>query len=270
MNLQTHIDQALDRVQSEQTHVAEKEAAFEEFERNVREIPAVSPSSQRETTQPATGGLLTVSASAPTTTTQTTEDRYHEVREAFAETVRPYSIDNLDEPESLLATIGEELGEDLAVALAPETGGQFTATTKQAVLSAIAERRQELSVMEQALDAEEQSLRSAIDATEEITNWLIEANESSLTDLGFDELQVRHETLAEHRSQYDQIAFDRQAFLDATTSRDATVGINHRTLVEYLYAELPINYPVLVTSTRLDDVCADCQCVVRDHLVRQV
>lgn len=270
MTVETHIQQALDRVQDEQTHVAEKQSAFDAFERDVRDISVCSSNQQAGTTHTTSGGVLTAAASTVLGGGGASEDRCRAVREAFAETVRPYSIDDVDEPESLVATIQEELGDELAVALAAETSSQFTPTTKQAVLSKTTERCKELDVMGRALDAEEESLRSASDAVTEIIDWLVEVNETPLTELDFDELQARHESLAAHRTQCDRIARDRQVFLDGTTSRDASVGITHRTLVEYLYAELPIDHPVLVTSTRLDGVCADCQRVVRDHLVRRV
>lgn len=270
MNIQTHIHHALASVQDEQIHVAGKQVAFDEFERNVQGIPADSTGSHAEAVQTTTGGAITATASRIIGGISSSEDRCHEVREVFAETIRPHSIEDTDEPESLLETIREELGGDLAVTLATQKGGRFTSTTKRAVLSASAERRQELMVMEQALDAEEDSLQSAIETVETTIDWLVEANETPLTDLDFDELQARHETLATHRTQCNQIAHDRQAFLNRTTSHEAAVGINHRTLTEYLYAELPVNYPVLVTSTRLDEICTGCQRMVRDHLVRRV
>jgi hypothetical protein len=268
MTLQTHVDQALDRVQSEQTHVNEKQAGYDTFERTVRELPTGSPGNQGTVAQSATGEALTASASL--LSVQSSQNHCREVREAFAETIRPYSVEDADEPESLLETISEELGDDVAVALAPQTGGQFTAQTKQAVLSAITERRDELAVMEQRLETEEQSLQAANERVTTIIDWLCEANETPLTDVEFDELQARHETLADHRTRCDQIAVDRQEVLDETTSRDGSVAIQHRTLVDYLYDELAFDYPVLGTCTRLDSVCADCQRVVRDHLVRRV
>lgn len=42
------------------------------------------------------------------------------------------------------------------------------------------------------------------------------------------------------------------------------------TLAEFLYAEFPVDHPVLATATRLDDGSADCQLAIRDHLGRRV
>lgn len=269
MSVRTHIWQALDRVEDEQEHVVEKQTAFDEFEQTVGDLSVAPPSSEIGALQASAGGSLGVSI-ATTHGTQPSEDHCQHVREAFAETVRPYSIQDLDEPESVVETIAEEFGKDLAMIFAPGSGGQFTAPTKQALVSAVAERQQELAVIERALDAEEESLRSASDEIEGIIGWLAETNETRMINLGFETLQTHHEELATHRDRCDEIAGDRQEFLHGTTSRDAAVGLTHRSLVEYLYVELPVDYPVLVTVTRLDDVCVDCQRVVRDQFVRRV
>lgn len=268
MTIQTHIQQALDRVADEQAHIVEKQTAFDEFERIVRDLSVTPSSGEGVASQAPTGGSLTVSVS-PTHTTQPSEDRCQRVREAFAETFRPYSTGDFDKPESVVETIGDELRKDLAMILAPGSDGQFTAPTKQALLSAVAERQQELAVMERALEAEDQFLRSARGEIQETIGRLIEANETPLTDLGFDDLQTYHEELARHRTRCNEVACDRQEFLHGTTSYHAAVGISHRTLVEYLYAELPVDYPVLVTVARLAKLCEECQRVVRDHLVRR-
>lgn len=269
MTVRTHIRQALDRVADEQTQVAEKRAAFEEFERSVRDLTSGPQGGDVSASSPSTDGSLTVSVSTGRGA-RPSENRCQYVREAFAETVQPHSGTDLGEPESLVETMAEELSEDLAMLLAPETPGQFTAQTKQALLAAVSQRQAELSVMARALDAEAESLRAASDDVEEIIGWLVEADQTRLTERDFDALHTTHEELATRRTRCDEIARDRQEHLHSTTSRDATVGLSHRSLVDHLYAELPVAYPVLVTVTRLDDVCAECQRVVRDHLVRRV
>jgi hypothetical protein len=269
MTVRTPLLQALERVADEREHVTEKQNAFDEFERTVRDLSVAPQSGEFEASQAPTGGSIAVSV-ATTHGTRPSEDHCRSIREAFTETVRPYSVEDLDEPESLVETMAEELSRDLATMLAPGSGGQFTAPTKRALLSAVAERQQELTVMKRALDAEEQSLRSASDEIGEIIDRLAEANESRMINLGFDALQTHHEELTRHRDRCDEIVHDRQDFLHDTTSRDATVGLTHRSLVEYLYAELSIDHPVLVTVTRLDDICADRQREVRDQIVRRV
>ena len=268
MTLETHIDQAQTRVSEERTHVAGKRRAFEAFGRRVREIPTTGADAS-----PGAGGgageLFTAAQTTTTTGTSSAGGSCQDVCEAFAETVHPYSATDID-ADGLAETMRSELDDDLAVALAPNTGGQLAATTKQAVLTKVTERGKELAVMRSALEIEEESLQSAAATTERVTDWLVEANETPLTELGFEALRARHETLAAHRQRCDELARDRQAVLDRTTSNEGAAGINHRTLVSFLYEEFPVEYPVLATVARLDEVCADCQRVVRDHLVRRV
>ncbi|ELZ94496.1 hypothetical protein C440_09968 [Haloferax mucosum ATCC BAA-1512] len=270
MTVQTHIRQALGRVRDERTRVAEKAAAFDEFARRVRGIPASSTGQHPKTLQATGGGTLTTTAHVTATQRPSSSDRCRMVRSAFAETVRPCSIDDIDRAEPLSATIEEELSTDLAVALDSQTTGGFTPKTKQAVLSATLERQKELTVMKQVLARERQSLQEAADAVSEVTDWLDVGNETSLADLGFDDLRERHELLATYRTRCEDRLCERQSFLDETASRGGTVSIKQRDLVRYLYEDSSFAYPVLATMTRLHGVLEDCQRIVRDHLVRRV
>ena len=83
-----------------------------------------------------------------------------QVRELFAETVRPHSTAAVEDSETLLETIVAELSDQVAVALAPQNATTgFTAGLKQGVLSEAAQRRQELRAMKRALDREEAARR---------------------------------------------------------------------------------------------------------------
>jgi len=113
-------------------------------------------------------------------------------------------------------------------------------------------------------------LEAAGETVEEITGWIVDTDETPLTDLGFQGLRRRHEALARHRDRCEELATQRQEFLERTTSRSAEAGIRHRSLVPHLDQEFPMDHPLLVTVARLDDACAECQRAVRRHLVRRV
>jgi hypothetical protein len=268
MTVATRIHDALDRVKREREHVSDKQTAFDRFDERVRDVAAGSPRRQSGAMRATAGG--TTSATTAHLRNDASTNRCRQVCRAFAETIRSDSVADVEESEPLLATVQEELGDEVAMALDPDAGGEFTPPVKRAVLSATAQRRTELRTMECALETEAQSLRSAIDELEQVTDWITRTNETSLLDLGFDALRERHETLTLHRTRCDRVVRERQPVLHGTTSYDASAGISHRTLVAYLYDEFPTDHPVLVTATRLDDVCADCQRVVRDHLTRRV
>jgi hypothetical protein len=261
MTIQTHVDQARTRVRTEREAVTAKLDAFESFADRVADLPTEPrPSSPSGVT--ATAGPLSRGGSA-------TDDRCRAVRTAFAETIRPHSVADVDDPESLLATIKSEFSDSIAVALAPTTEPSFTAGLKQAVLSDVGTRRTEMAVLRLALDHEAEHLDAAAAVVDEIVGWIADTDETPLADLGFDALRRRHERLAEHRERCTDLVRERQAFLRRSTNRDGS-GISHRTLVPYLYEDFPVDHPLLATAARLDAICADCQRAVRGHLVRSV
>lgn len=264
MSTETHIDRARDRVRAEQDAVDAKLIAFKTFSNRVANLPT-------ETSPPPSPGVMATAGTQPRVNTSPTADsRCRAVRTAFAETVQPHSIDDVDEPEPLLATIETEFTESIATALAPTTNRSFTADLKQAVIAEASARRIETAVMRRALDREDTALETAAVTVDEITAWIEAANETPLTDFGFEELQRRHQALAAHRDRCEDLTIERQGFLRETTSRNVEAGVRHRNLVHYLYEGLSIDHPVLASSAHLDATCATCQRVIRRHLVQRV
>jgi hypothetical protein len=260
MTVTTHIEQARTQVRTEREAIDAKRRAFERFRDRVAAVqPEPAPSSSRIT---ATGGTLHQKSSS--------KDRCRTVRTAFDETIRPHSVADVDGTESLLTTIRNELSESIALALAPTTESTFSATLKEAIVSEASARRTEIDVLHRALVREEAHLDDAGDVVDDVTTWITDADQTPLTDLGFEALRTRHETLAGHRDRCAELARERQAFLRQTTNENVDVGIRHRSLVPYLYGEFPVDHPVLTTVVRLDSVCAECQRAVRQHLVRRV
>ena len=194
-----------------------------------------------------------------------------QVRELFAETVRPHSTAAVEDSETLLETIVAELSDQVAVALAPQNATTgFTAGLKQGVLSEAAQRRQELRAMKRALDREEASLVEAKDTIDEVLEWIIATNETALTEFEFVTLRARHELLGQFRDQCETTAQERQLLLHSTTSAEAQAGIVHHELMRCLYVAFPVTYPILSTVVQVEQICDGCQCVVREHLVRRV
>ncbi|MFW5964913.1 MAG: DUF7260 family protein [Natronomonas sp.] len=254
---------AIDRVDEEVAHVEATAKAFERFDAEVR---ALDP-----TTLPDGGGVAAadgqvtpaspaIRQGGPTTAGAET------VRSLFEETVRPYSVADLDEAEPLTATMSEELGTGIAAVLDPSTPGQFTAEVQQSIHDAVEQRQAELRAMERALDIERASLTGSLQRLEATCEWLVAADERPLSALGFEALRERHERLETRRRACEDIVADRQAVLDRTTSEGAKTGLTHRSLVEYLSQERSRTYPVLSATARLEATCRDCQRTVRDHL----
>jgi hypothetical protein len=260
MPIETHIHQARKRVTAEREAADAEVDAYDAFIDRVRDVPtAPTPSAPSGAT--ATAGALSRGGSS-------TDDRCRAVRNAFAETVRPHSVDE-DGADSLLETIRHELTASIAVALAPTTEPSFSPELKRVVVSVATTRRTESRVLCRALAREGGQLDSAAALVDDVTDWIDRADESPLRDLDFAALRQRHETLAGYRDRCDERAARRQEFLQGTTNQGVDVGVSHRQLVSSLSEGSPVEFPVLATMARLDAVCAQCQRAVRQHLVRR-
>jgi hypothetical protein len=262
----TPLDDALERVSRERTVIRDMRSAFDQFESEVRQLsPASSGGQARHVTD---GGVTPVSNTMADTGSGT--DRCRTVCELFAETVQPHSTESVDGDEPVLETIRNELGEELALALAPTTGAGFDKTIKQGILSATRQRQTELDAMTDALAAESESLRSAQKAVTSMAEWLESADRESMLSLDFTALRDRHETLVEFEERTETLLRDRQRHLHASTGTNATVGVTHLSLAEYLYGSFTSAYPVLSVLTRFLNCIQKSQRAVRDHLVRRV
>lgn len=260
--MNTLIDQARTRVTAEQDAVDAKLEALEAFRKRVSDLPA-EPTLSSSPRITATAGARLGTDSSP-------DDRCRAVRTAFEETVRPHSVADVDDSESPLATIQNEFTDSIAVALAPTSEISFSPDLKQLIVAETNARQTETSVLRRALAREETQLDTAGNVVDDIVSWIVEADETPLTDLGFAALQQRHETLARHRDRCENLAHQRQEFLRKPTNKNADVGIHHRSLIPYLYQDFPMDHPVLATGARLDVACKQCQRAVRNHLVRRV
>ncbi|WP_435147112.1 DUF7260 family protein [Halobaculum sp. P14] len=125
----------------------------------------------------------------------------------------------------------------VAVALAPTTEASFTPELKEMVLAEAQSRRAEATALQDALEREETHLKEAAAAVDDIIAWIVNANETPLTDFGFDALQQRHEILASHRASCEDVARDRQEFLKETTNDGVDAGVRHQSLMPYLYQD---------------------------------
>ncbi|WP_424007907.1 DUF7260 family protein [Haloferax denitrificans] len=258
---------ALAHVEREREQVLAKRRAVERFERRVRKLAAQSARPPEGTARATACGTASMPAA---TRRDAAGGGRRRVRELFAETIRAHSVADGDESEPLSVTIREEFGPEVSAALDSDTGGRFTPAVKEAVVSAAVDRKRGLDGMRRALDGEERSLRAALAVLDECEDWLVRADETPLSGLGFDALRRRHEALADRREACDRLVRERQRRLGGATHHTAAVEVDHRLLAAYLYEDRATDYPVLAAATRVDGVCADCQRAVRDHLVRRV
>ena len=258
--VETHITAAQERVEREQEHVAGERRAYKRFR---SEVAAISPTPPGTASGRAGGVVSTLGAG------DAGSGDCRRLREAFAETVRPYSVEDVADKEPLLETLREELGDSIALALAPSTDHGVTPQVKGAIAAETGERLQELDAMAAAVKREESSLADAAADVEAVTEWLIEADETALSTLGFDELRARYERLESEEERCRERLRERQRLLHSTCGGDAHVTLRQRAVAEFLYRSFPVRYPVLSTVTRLLESLSECKRAVRAHLLRR-
>ncbi|RLM52534.1 hypothetical protein [Halorubrum sp. Atlit-28R] len=264
MGVDTYVERARTRVRTEREALDAKRAAFEQFNRRVRSV-STDPTPAASTSATAVTGTERRVRSAD-------DARCRDVRQAFEETVRPHSLDDVEGSgdESLLETVRSELTESIALALSPATDASFSPQLKRTVVAETTARRNEVVALEAALSREAAHLSDAADAVDAVTERIVDLDETPLTALGFEALEARHETLDELRSRCADLARRRQEFLTGTTNNGVEAGVSHRQLPPYLYRDFPVDHPVLSTVATLEATCDDCQRTVRRHLVRRV
>lgn len=259
MTVETLVTNAAEHVRGEREAIEAKREAYERF---ARRIGAIDAEPVRGASGAPTGATVAVGPADSA--------GCRAVREAFAETVRPAVA---GEREALVETLGAELREEIARAVAPAgVDVRFTPELKRAVRAATRARRLELRALSTLLDREAASLERAAERLDDVVAWIADRNGSSLLELDFEALRERHEDLERHRDRCRALVRDRQRFLGRTTSVGAQVGLRHRTAVPGIYAGagFEADHPVLATAVRVERVCRRCQRAVRDHLTRRV
>jgi hypothetical protein len=242
-----------ERVAAERSAVAARADGLETF---ADRLESLSPTrATRKRTTQTVGGQLTTGGGG---------DRRSAVRDAFAETVGPHA-----EADSTLGAVRTELGDGVALALAPTTQTVFTPELRSQLLAATRERMDELAVTGLALRREAGQVESVADTVTDLVTRLQTADETPLSALGFDALRARHDRLDAWERELAAAAERRQSFLHGTTSDSGRVGVTNRDLVRSLYEDFAAEYPALSTVADLHGTFEDCRSAVRDHLVRR-
>lgn len=75
----------------------------------------------------------------------------------------------------------------------------MTPVLKRSLRAEVTHRKREVTALGNGLERESRELETAIDAVDEATAWIEQADETPLSGLDFDALRARHERLSEHR-----------------------------------------------------------------------
>jgi len=262
MVIDSYIKRAETHLHTEQEAIDAKLDAYDAF---ISRVNKLQPD-QRPSSAAGIGNIRTTHQYVDVSDT----DHCKTIRKIFADTIRSHSVADVAKPESLLETIQEEFSETIAVALAPTTNASFTPEVKQMVLSDAKSQRMMIIASQQALNKEESQLTDTAEITSNITDWISNANETPLSDLSFESLMQRHETLATYCNHCEIVACKRQDFLRESTNNGIDANIRHQIFIPYVYQDMEVNYPVLATVANLASTCKACQRSIRDHLSRRV
>lgn len=82
---------------------------------------------------------------------------------------------------------------------------------------------------------------------ETVKNEFSDSLAVALADLGFEALQDRHEKLANHRERCDDLAQERQKFIQQATNQSVDIGVRYQRLIPYLYQSFTVDHPLLAT-----------------------
>ena len=266
MSGSTAVHGALACLEDEREAVSDRTSAFEAFARRVRDVPTASGPARRGGSGPATPKAMATAVSSAAATPAPPADRCETVREAFVETVDPHTI--AAEDASPVETMATELSEAVAVSLSPASDADWTPALKRAVLEETETQRRKAVLLEETLRRERRTLEDAIDEIDEIVAWLEATADESLLQCGFDALAEKHARLEAFRERLETLTRQRQTQFDEPRTPSGSDGYHE--LVEAIYADLPVRYPLLSTATRLYDICGGCQRTIRAHLVRRV
>ncbi|RZV12078.1 hypothetical protein BDK88_0968 [Natrinema hispanicum] len=261
----TTAHRALECLAEEWETLADRDAALEAFADRVRAVPAAQPTAFQA--QQAAAPMATQAIQGRGAAPSASDDHCASVRTAFDETIGR-SSDNGCEDESRFEAMATTLTEDVAAALATDTG--WTPPLKAAVLEAVSTSRRELAIRREIVRKERSTLETAITEINTIVGWLQATADESFLQCGFDDLRAKHERLETYQDRLETRLKRRQAQFAGSTARDEPSGPRYRSVIESIYASGPARYPLLSTATQLYGICGDCQRTVRAHLTRRV
>jgi hypothetical protein len=214
------LDRAIERAARERREVAAEREAFLAFADRVSSLEATRVDAEMNAVRSLEPG----------------PDAAARARTAYAETVM--AVDHYDREygEPLLEHVANELGATVATALAPDGTSAFT-TVVQGTITAAAGRA--VASRADLLESTEAELESLRDARDRLVD-LLDGGDAACGPVGADD----------PTGTLEAIAADRQETIHRHHSVSAIDGHD---LCEYLYADQPWTYPVLLALSRLRD-----------------
>lgn len=234
-----YLRSARDVVETEKSRTRAEREAFLRFADRIDDVP---PTASRRVNPTDSGVLLAQSVPAHT------DSGMEAVRSAYRETVM--AIDHYEEDygEALIENMAFEFGRYIAVTV--ETGSQLTPQLKQALKTAAGRAAAERSRFMGTLERETDSLDEAHDTFTSIQQELESYQPEALIESSYQTLVEKFDMLDGLEDGCTAALKERQRQLqDGPFNRDTPR--NTPNLVEYLYAELTVDYPVLSAGLKI-------------------
>ena len=227
-----HVPAALRAVTSEKDHVEAEEVGFQEFATEVQSLSLARQS--------------VMGTNVQSVNTAPGNRVLERVREAYRETVMSTPDFDNEYAESFEEHVTAEFGEDVASFLIG--GRHLNEPVKRLLVQQARQSAQQRSHLREGLTVEERSLEDAASSIESVQEFLAEVGQTKLYQLSLPKLISLDSELRKQRDHCVQILETRQQEIHTVNRR--MNGETNTLTQEYIYRDLPVNFPVL--STTLD------------------
>ena len=234
-DVEDRLDRAATALRRECRRTADELKALGEFAERVREI---------EAERAVAGGNAVAAVGLQTGRT----DGLDAIREAYESTVMsvPHYAQEYD--DGYLGSLQAEFSPDLAAALTD--GTRFNARCKRAVLSAVEGSRSSRRSLLETLSTEAESLSAATETLPSVAREVSEFAARSTAEAPFGTLDAHRARLSVLEEKCETVADERQSTL-FEQRRTTNLPSGTPDVPQYVYQELPFDYPVMAAVADL-------------------
>lgn len=244
----SHVPAALGAVRAEQENVRAEREGYVEFAEEVRSL--------------STAGQSAVGTTAQAINTAPGNRVLETVRETYRETVMSTPDYDREYGESFEEHVATEFGDDVAALVVD--GNHLNGPLKRLLVRQARESARRRDLLGEALTVEERSLENASSSLEPVAEFLSGLDRTDISALSLSELVALDADLRTHRDRCRRVLEARQREIHTVNRR--LKGETKTLTQEYLYRDLPVNFPVLSTTLEFVESLEE----TRSALVRSV
>lgn len=223
----------------ERRRIVDEIGAFEAFERAVQDIDPETAGANGGKNQVPPSGVQSEATTSP---------QLQAVRSAYERTVMSVPHYAEEYGDTYAESLTEEFGSPLAVALVK--GAEFSAWSKDMLLSAVRDARSGRESMQDLVDSERKQVAEATETLREVDQEVAAIEASEFDDGDFGRLTSHRSSLTALERRCEEYAESRQETIRAIRRRQFG-HVETRDFIEYLYQDLDVQYPVLAANTNM-------------------